>query len=713
MRLGMLSASDPLELYISRGLTPIPLEAGGKRPILENWPNVSREETLRVFESSMNCNLGIKLEPPLFVIDIDDKRLPPLILDEVTSPTWVVETRRGIHIYLKAPEGHYPTTNKKSRLIQLLAEKCQVVAPPSIVEGHIYRFLYDPHKTPIAEVSSEKLKLLERIVETFAKHEGLILKFAELWTEGHRHNLSLWLNGALRKSGIERFEAAVIVKSICLLAGDLELKDRLTALKTTYERPIEEIGAWSYLKRELESIVGPERSNEILKTLPVKIEEEIRREHEAAEKPRARYVLGGEVLGDGRVIEIAENDGALKLLVYDPSANALEICDSLRIENVEYRPYADLPFKEYLPGIPEAISEDPELWRGTLDFIREYYDNPKSDDVYHVMAAVVAWSYFCDLVKGSTPYLCFLGPFRSGKTRALEVMAALCYKPMLIVDPSEASLFRIIEKFKPTLFIDEAQILEKNIRAILASGYRYGMRVPRVIDPETDGLEGIKWFDCFGLKVYACREEPPNDILSRSIVIHCEKNVRQLRKKIDSEKAKELRTRWLAQKLRMFNKVTVTFEEFQSEDGRLQELFSPLIVIAQLFGDQEAAAAIERYGRQIEREIFSMEATSDDALIVVKILEIISERSNDAPEVLTNKEIVEKLNNEYPDGFSPEYVGKRLVALGFERTRLHGGKVAYKIDYELLERLAKRYNINFSINMTLGVVNGEGCTLFG
>jgi len=706
----MRSASEFLELYTSRGLTPIPLERGGKTPILRDWPNVSREEALKDFECLKDYNIGIRIEPPIFVIDVDDKRLESLILDEIPS-TWIVETRRGVHVYLRAPEGHYPSTNKKSRLIQLLAEKCQVVAPPSRVDGHEYRFRVDPSNCEIAELDENKVKLLERIINSFMKYEAMILEFARLWSEGHRHNLSLWLNGALRKSGIERFEAAVIVKSICLLAGDPELKDRLTALKTTYERPIEEIGAWGYLKRELESIVGPERSSEILKLLPVKIDEEIRREHEQ-ERPRVRYVLGGEVLGDGRVIEIVENDGALKLLVYDASANALEICDSLRIENVEYRPYADLPFKEYLPGIPD-ISEDPSLWRDTLEFIREHYDSPGgSDDVYHTMTAVVAWSYFCDIVKGSTPYLCFLGPFRSGKTRALEIMATLSYKPLLVVDPSEASLFRIIEEFKPTLFIDEAQILEKNIRAIMASGYRYGIKVPRVIDPESGGLEGVKWFDCFGLKIYACREEPPNDILSRSIVIHCEKNVRQIRRKIDSQRARELRTRWLAQRLRMFNKITMTFEEFQSDDGRLQELFSPLVVMAQHFGGEDAVAAIERYGRQTEREIQAMESTSDDALIIMTLIELINEKRDDAPEVITNREIVEKLNEEYPDAFSPEYVGKRLVALGFERTRLHGGKVAYKIDCGLLVRLAKRYNINLSLEAALKV-NGEGCTLFG
>ncbi|MCS7136704.1 MAG: hypothetical protein NZ931_06455, partial [Aigarchaeota archaeon] len=282
--------------------------------------------------------------------------------------------------------------------------------------------------------------------------------------------------------------------------------------------------------------------------------------------------------------------------------------------------------------------------------------------------------------------------------RALEVMASLCYKPMMIVDPSEASVFRLIEKFRPTLFIDEAQIIDKNVRAIMAAGYRYGVKVPRVIDPENDGLESIRWFNVFGFKVYACREEPPNDILSRSIVIHCEKNIRPTRKNIDKDRAKELRTRWLAQKLRMHGKVSISFEEFESEDGRVQELISPLLVMAQLFGDGRAVIAVERYGRQIEREITAMETTSDDALIVEKILEIVASYKNDAPEYVTNQQLVEALNDGLQKpAYTPEYVGMRMAALGFERMRLHGGKTAYKMDYELMDRLAKRYHINPSL----------------
>ncbi|MEM2189617.1 MAG: hypothetical protein QXG35_09870, partial [Nitrososphaerota archaeon] len=218
--------------------------------------------------------------------------------------------------------------------------------------------------------------------------------------------------------------------------------------------------------------------------------------------------------------------------------------------------------------------------------------------------------------------------------------------------------------------------------------------------PETDGLDGIKWFDCFGLKVYACREEPPNDILSRSIVIHCEKNIRQVRRKIDSQRARELRTRWLAQRLRIFNKITISFEEFESEDGRLQELFSPLVVMAQHFGGQEAVAAIQRYGHQTEKEIQAMETTSEDAEIISAILEYVNSKNDDAPSVIPVQDLVNILNRDLPKPeYEARYVGKRLTALGFERIRLHGGKRAYKIDYELLERLVRRYNINVSLKV--------------
>jgi len=240
----------------------IPLRENSKEPAIRSWDSLTKDELSALVQRHQG-NIGVRTDPPLFIVDIDDHRLRRLI-EEDFPQTLTVKTRRGYHYYFIA-SGRYPKPNKKSKLIQLLAGECYGVFPPSIVDGHEYGFEV---KAPIAKLDDRAVEKLERIIDVIAEHESLILKLSELWTEGHRHRLSLWLNGCLRKAGFERFDSAVIVKTICLLAGDEELRDRLEALRTTFERPLNEVGGWSYLRRELEAIVGPERAKEILDLIP-------------------------------------------------------------------------------------------------------------------------------------------------------------------------------------------------------------------------------------------------------------------------------------------------------------------------------------------------------------------------------------------------------------------------------------------------------------
>jgi hypothetical protein len=566
----------------------------------------------------------------------------------------------------------------KSGFIQLLANNRYAVSPPTVWDGHRYHFV---NKVPPATIDSHAVEKLERMLHTLGKYEQLVREFAAVWTEGHRHNISLWLNGALRKAGLDRFEAAVVVKAICLLAGDGELRDRLEALKTTYEREMNEIAGWSRLESELEAIVGVDRARELLSLLP----RPKKTEHaEGADKPRSRYIVGGEVLPDGSLVEVVEGP---RLLVY--KEGKFEVHKSLEVDGVVYNPYPHLPFA--LPRASESLDVDPELWRDTKSFVMEYFDAP-DERVYDVIVAGVAWSYFYREIRKSTPYLLFLGPWRSGKTRALEVFTALGHRALQVVDPSEASIFRIIEEFKPLLVIDEANVLDPNILAILAAAYRYGAVIPRVVDPDK-GLDGIRMFHVFAFVVYASREQPRDDIFSRSVTVFCEKAVRQTKKLIDEERAAALRTRWFAQRLRLYNQVRVTFAEFESEDGRMQELFSPLIVMSRLFGDPEAERNIVSYGREIETRVRALETTSEEAEVVEAVIKAIEERARDAPEYLLNSEIINHLNSEW----EPRKLGKLMTRLGFRKVKLAGGVRGYLIDYRLLARLVRRYEVKSSV----------------
>jgi hypothetical protein len=654
----------------------IPLKPNSKEPKVEGWNTRAPDDLMREFVEG--DNVGLRIEPPLFVVDVDDRRLAALIEDDFPR-TLTVITRRGLHYYFHV-EDTYPQTDKKSRLIQLLSKGCYVVKPPSKVDGHEYKYL-DPN-TPIAALDGKAIEKLERLLRALGKHENLIRGFAAVWTEGHRHNLSLWLNGALRKAGIERFEAAVVVKTICLLAGDGEIKDRLEALKTTYEKDVEAIAGWSRLESELEAIVGVDRARGLLSLLP---RPQKTGEHaEGPDKPRSRYIVGGEVLPDGSLVEIVEGP---RLLIYKDGK--FEFHESLEVDGVIHRPYPHLPFA--LARAPASLDVDPELWHDTKEFVSEYFDAP-DERVYDVIVAGIAWSYFYREIKKSTPYLLFLGPWRSGKTRALEVFTALGYRALQVVDPSEASIFRIIEEFKPLLVIDEANVLDPNILAILAAAYRYGAVIPRVVDPDK-GLDGIRMFHVFAFVVYASREQPRDDIFSRSVTVFCEKAVRQTKKLIDEEKAAALRTRWFAQRLRLYNKVRMTFAEFESEDGRMQELFSPLLVMSRLFGDPEAERNIVSYGREIETRVRALETTSEEAEVVEAVVKAIEERARDAPEYLLNSEIINHLNGEW----EPRKLGKLMTRLGFRKVKLTGGVRGYLIDYRLLARLVRRYEVKSSV----------------
>jgi hypothetical protein len=76
---------------------------------------------------------------------------------------------------------------------------------------------------------------------------------------------------------------------------------------------------------------------------------------------------------------------------------------------------------------------------------------------------------------------------RSGKTRLLEVLHELVPRPWHAVQPSEAVLFRKIERDQPTLLLDEVDAIFKGpptartegLRSMLNAGYRRGATVDR------------------------------------------------------------------------------------------------------------------------------------------------------------------------------------------------------------------------------------------
>lgn len=187
---------------------------------------------------------------------------------------------------------------------------------------------------------------------------------------------------------------------------------------------------------------------------------------------------------------------------------------------------ADTSHPRQVPA-PTTDQQLIETLDATLDAVasicRQYVAYPSQ----HEPVAIALWTvhtYLTHQVETS-PFLAVTSAEkRSGKTRQLDVLELLVARPWRVILPSEAVLFRKMEKDKPTLLLDETDTIFNQkasnyeaLRGLLNAGNRRGTRVPRMVG------EGrrmtLEEFDVFGAKVLAGIGHLPDTISDRAIPI--------------------------------------------------------------------------------------------------------------------------------------------------------------------------------------------------
>ena len=177
--------------------------------------------------------------------------------------------------------------------------------------------------------------------------------------------------------------------------------------------------------------------------------------------------------------------------------------------------------RSFLSGAAQA-PDIAALYRDILAAFKGWCYFP-DEPTYHVISLHVFGSYFFELFS-AYPYINLNGPPNSGKTTTGKLAAALAFNGMLLIDPSNASLFRIIEREKPYLVIDEKENAatrrdaaeEPGLMALLKSGYQKGGRVSRQNARNVDRTE---YYSVYSPKLI-CNVHGLEDILQdRSISI--------------------------------------------------------------------------------------------------------------------------------------------------------------------------------------------------
>ncbi len=254
-------------------------------------------------------------------------------------------------------------------------------------------------------------------------------------------------------------------------------------------------------------------------------------------------------------------------------------------------------------------------------FIDEYvtFTNP------HQIVALALWVAHTHafMHAETTPYMHIYAPEkRSGKTRLLEVLLLLAHRPIMAADISPAAMFRHIEKEQPTLLLDEADaIFSKNapvekgeaLRQILNAGYVASGTVIRV----EGGDYRIREFNVFCPKAIAGIGDIPDTISDRSIRIKlhrqgrtgCARRFRRREAKTEADPMRQA-IETAVNRPEVSEALDGADPDLPTEiDDRAQDIWEPLLAIAEAAGEEWAAkarvAAISLSGSEARFEIES------------------------------------------------------------------------------------------------------------
>jgi DNA-directed RNA polymerase subunit F len=744
------SILDWVRFYRSRGLTVLRVIRGTKKCRIKDWQKLPPEELEKMITE--NHNIGIRLDG-LSVLDLERKELLRVFMEksaeEIAKITWVAETGKGYHIYFR---GTLPGkgTIKADKLVEFrTGNDVYVVAPPSLhPTGAQYRWLSEVELIEIATPKdTESLERIYHKVEVLKEFGALILALEKIWTPSHRHHLAIWLSGCLRKSGVDYEDAKTVLTAIACLAHDEELEDRLRALDDTYKKPIDQIGAWSYLEEELRGIVGPEEAEKIMKLIPRR-EPEVRVINARVDEPskpklKVREILSL-VLPDGRVAEaigirnaLGEYDPAL--LILGPEGFRVE--RELVVGNTIYRGVDpnDYPYEPYVVEDLENIKSRTELVNEIYAEVKRFIDaNPKERAIF---TAYILMSYCPELFE-TVPYLYLVGDNASGKSHTLQLFDYLCYRPLNAVSCTTANIYSYLgkEKSDPPLTIleDEFQGSDRDTEKmkIYKAGYKRGKRVPR-ITIDQNGRRRQEHYNAFGPKVVAAEKLIENKgFLERCIVIEM---VEGKPEKDHYDRKDEARFARLRAELLKWRMAVLAGREKLPElelgwlEGRDRELYLPLLTV---LAETPLYSILEGYIKEEIKRKKEEKRGSLEAQITAVVLELAKECGAEIPFPRIWDRLKERVNGVVPSYstiaietvMDTEVYGritkKQIAALLRDKLGLRAkrewreGKtvVVYQImDSEKIRRTAIKFGLEDPLPLNTSIPNEERrtpCTNF-
>jgi len=256
-------------------------------------------------------------------------------------------------------------------------------------------------------------------------------------------------------------------------------------------------------------------------------------------------------------------------------------------------------------GSAESVVDGAALLDELTEMIRRYVVLSPEQAIAAALWIIYSWLHTSERFATHSPILrVWAAEAESGKSTMAGLARWMVWRPLKIIEPTAAVLYRLIKRSAPTLILDEADdILANNsaLRSIINGGWTRGDVVPRCA-PQTHEPE---WFDVFTPKLIAMKgKELPGTTASRSISI-------ELKPKLSSEKCehfdhldnpqfqrlRQLIEQWTVENLAALIEVKAVLVMPEGFSNRRAENWRPLLAIAEQAGgkwpgEARAAAAL-------------------------------------------------------------------------------------------------------------------------
>lgn len=323
-------------------------------------------------------------------------------------------------------------------------------------------------------------------------------------------------------------------------------------------------------------------------------------------------------------------------------------------------------------------------------------DNPDG----HALT-LAAWAMMTYLYRAlpAVPYLHLTGPADSGKSRTMDVLSRLSWRPISTASATGPTLFRTRHAHGGTLFLDEAENMKEDspavadLRQILLAGYRNGGTACRM-EAIGDTFRTVE-FDIYGPSAMGAIRGFPTALASRCIPIRmmrAPEGDERAARGLDDTPQDEIAVRdmlhcWALE----HGHAAVTAQVETGLSNRSAELWGPLLRIVAHGGDAEALQVLRDHAQAIAAEVKEDSAPEADPVFLAALLSLLDGgRSPKVNEVLTRAKV---LHPELWDGWTPKAVGSVLRRYSFRATKANGNYV-YRYDPSAVRRVAERYGFD-------------------